>query len=151
MASLGRREFDHDGNNQIDSLDLAAFRVCYEGFGPYSPNDACAISDVDQDGDVDDDDLALFMTVYSGSQDDCNENTQNDATEIVSGAVNDCNLNGIPDECDSLFDEVSLFVQQLLIVEPGELTPVCPRFDANGDGMLDGQDVQPFTALLVMP
>jgi len=53
--------------------------------------------------------------------------------------------------CDGPFDEVSLFVQQLLSVSPGDLTPVCPRFDGNGDGQLDGRDVEPFTLLLITP
>ena len=147
LDSLGRREFDHNGNGNVDSFDLAVFRTC-EGGGPYSPDDPCAISDVDQDGDVDDDDFALFLTVYNGSQDDCNANLINDATDILNETVNDCNLNGVPDECDGPFDLLTLFVNQLLT---NEAVPACPLYDANNDGLLNGADIQPFVQGLIAP
>ncbi|MCP3981763.1 MAG: hypothetical protein GY716_20875 [bacterium] len=64
LGSLGRAEFDLDGDNDVDAADHAALLGCFTGPGSfYSPNDACAVSDVDQDGDVDDDDLAVFELV----------------------------------------------------------------------------------------
>ncbi|MCB9852736.1 MAG: VCBS repeat-containing protein [Phycisphaerales bacterium] len=149
MDSLGRREFDHNGDGAVTAFDLGVFRVCYETNDPFTADDACAVSDVDQDGDVDDDDLALLLTVYTGSQDDCNSNTINDAVEILTGAANDCNLNGVPDDCDAPFDLVAQFVQQLLLVSNVDLGPVCPLFDGNNDGLLDGRDVGPFTQQLI--
>ncbi len=147
LDSLGRREFDHDGNNIVGSFDLAVFRTC-QGGGPYSPDDPCAISDVDQDGDVDDDDFALFLTVYQGSQDDCNGNLVSDAIDIVDGTANDCNLNGIPDSCEGSFDVLATFINQLLI---DDVVPACPLYDANNDGKLNGADIQPFVSNLINP
>ncbi len=149
LDSLGRREFDHDGNGAITTYDLGVFQLCYAAGGPFDADDECAISDVDQDGDVDDDDLALFLTVYTGSQDDCDADLTNDAIQIATGAVNDCNLNGIPDDCDAPFDLIVEFVQQMLLTSPRGLLPVCPLFDGNDDGILDGRDVGPFTQQLL--
>ncbi|MCP3980253.1 MAG: hypothetical protein GY716_13190 [bacterium] len=61
LDSLGRAEFDADGDNDVDDDDLTAFQACFTGPGSfYTPEDPCAVSDVDQDGDVDDDDFQLF-------------------------------------------------------------------------------------------
>ena len=61
--SLGRAEFDHDGDGDIDLDDHAMFQACFTGPGSfYTADDPCAISDVDRDGDVDDDDFLLFDT-----------------------------------------------------------------------------------------
>jgi CxxC motif-containing protein (DUF1111 family) len=64
MDSLGRAEFDHDGDNDIDTADYnTAISACITGpgAGSVSPDDACAISDFDQDGDVDLRDMAMMQ------------------------------------------------------------------------------------------
>ena len=67
LDSLGRAEFDHDGDNDVDFDDLAAFEACRTGPGSfYTADDPCSISDADADGDVDDDDLENFL-VASGA------------------------------------------------------------------------------------
>ncbi len=150
LDSLGRREFDHDGDNDVDGADLASFTACYTGPGSfYTPDDACSISDVDQDGDVDDDDYALFLTVYTGSQDDCNANTVNDATDILVGTSGDCNLNGIPDECDPESTDVSLFAAQLIASSQSPQF-IC-MFDQDANNVLDGADIQSFVDNLLNP
>lgn len=150
LDSLGRREFDHDGDNDVDGADLAAFTDCYAGSnGTYTADDACAISDVDQDGDVDDDDYALFLTVYSGSQSDCNANSINDATDILVGTSRDCNQNGLPDECDPEPSDINLFVAQLIANSQNPLY-IC-MFDQNDSGTLDGLDIQLFVDALLAP
>jgi len=71
LDSLGRAEFDQDGDNDVDTADLAAFNACFSGPGSvYTPDDPCAISDVDQDGDVDDDDFDLFVAAAQGKAGD---------------------------------------------------------------------------------
>jgi CxxC motif-containing protein (DUF1111 family) len=61
MNSLGRREFDHDGDGDVDDGDFLAFIDCFTGPGSfYTPDDPCSISDTDQDGDLDNEDLALI-------------------------------------------------------------------------------------------
>jgi CxxC motif-containing protein (DUF1111 family) len=70
LDSLGRAEFDHDGDNDVDISDVTAMEACMNGpaSAPHSPDDACAISDFDQDGDVDLRDAAALQRAYSGSQ-----------------------------------------------------------------------------------
>lgn len=62
LDSLGRREFDMDGNDIIDEFDAAIALSCFtgDGAGTVSPDEVCAIADVDQDQDVDDNDLLLL-------------------------------------------------------------------------------------------
>ncbi|MCP3982050.1 MAG: hypothetical protein GY716_22320 [bacterium] len=68
LASLGRLEFDQDGDNDVDADDYLGFQSCFTGPGNfYNPNHECAVSDVDQDGDVDDDDFDLFLLVADGT------------------------------------------------------------------------------------
>ena len=69
MDSLGRAEFDATGDNNIDLTDYALFTDCLTGpgGGPYSPDDACSVSDIDQDGDVDLFDAANLMIAFTGS------------------------------------------------------------------------------------
>lgn len=150
LDSLGRREFDHDGDNDVDGADLGAFSNCYSGPGSfYTPDDVCSISDFDQDGDVDDDDFNVFLTVYTGSQGDCNSNTINDALDIVSGNSADCNLNGLPDECDPDTTNVGLFVAQVLSDSQSPLY-VC-MFDQDANAVLNGADIQGFVDGLIGP
>ena len=61
--------------------------------------DPCSVSDVDQDGDVDDDDFALLRVAY---QVDCNNNGRSDLTDLFLGTSLDSNANWIPDECDPI-------------------------------------------------
>ncbi|MFQ5411195.1 MAG: di-heme oxidoredictase family protein [Phycisphaerae bacterium] len=65
LDSLGRREFDHDGDNDVDANDQAQFIACYSGAVPaYTPDDACSISDVDQNGTVDCADWQVFEAAF---------------------------------------------------------------------------------------
>ncbi len=114
LQSLGRREFDADINNTIDLVDFLDFKACF-GAGGVTPDDACAIHDIDQDGDVDLDDFADFVTVYVGDLGDCNNNGTTDLEEILLGAA-DANNDGLLDDCQCLAD-------------------------LSGDGMVDSQDL----------
>jgi hypothetical protein len=63
----------------------------------------------------------------------CNANGVDDVEEIASGATVDCNLNEIPDECETAPLDLSLFGMELTL--PG--SPRQPRtadFDLNGFG-----------------
>lgn len=68
LDSLGRVEFDHDGDNDVDRNDYRAFEKCLTGTRALtlSPDDRCSISDVDQDGDVDLLDLATLQLAFTG-------------------------------------------------------------------------------------
>ncbi len=104
LASLGRREFNHadvqfDVNDrEVEMDDFLIFASCFGG-GPYTPDDLCAIDDVNQDDFVDEDDFEVFLTVYSGPQTDCNDNGVLDIIDIIIGDSEDLNADGLPDEC----------------------------------------------------
>ena len=105
LNSLGRAEFDTDGDNHIGlddfhgfGVDLGAFAPCF-GPGPYTADDPCAVHDVDQDGDVDLVDLDVMVTVFEDPLEDCNGNLILDLEDIVTGTSADVNSNGVPDSC----------------------------------------------------
>ncbi len=105
LDSLGRREFDATGDDDVELDDFVAFAACFTGPGSfYTPDDPCAISDIDQDGDVDLTDYSSFLAVYFGPYDDCNANGVLDLTDIITGGSLDDNANGIPDECETFGD-----------------------------------------------
>lgn len=114
LDSLGRREFDMVASlsDVIIMDDFIAFADCYTGSGvPYeadkgdNPMDhPCAVSDVDQDNDVDLDDFDSFMLSYSGPRRDCNGNDIVDLRDVLSGVSVDVNSNGIPDSCEPTCD-----------------------------------------------
>lgn len=143
LDSLGRAEFDADGNNSIDESDFADFVACFTGPTPtYTPDDACSVHDIDQDGDVDNDDYALFLQAYEPVQGDCNSNTVNDLTDILNATSLDCNANAVPDECDSQYTDIALFVAVMLGTNQDPAL-LC-MYDRNADSEVNGLDVQPF-------
>ncbi|MFO0974455.1 MAG: di-heme oxidoredictase family protein [Phycisphaerae bacterium] len=141
LDSLGRREFDADGDRDVDEADFASFHACY-GPGPYSPDSPCAVHDIDQDGDVDDDDFALFQTVYTGVNGDCNFNKQPDLVDILTAVSSDCDNNAVPDDCQPEYDSVSLFVA-VLTGHNNNATLHC-MYDRNHDTYVNGTDAQLF-------
>jgi hypothetical protein len=69
LDSLGRAEFDHEGDNDIDLPDFQTTHNCLTGPQPdpaIVPDEPCAISDVDQDGDVDLRDLHAHQRAMTG-------------------------------------------------------------------------------------
>ncbi|MBL8731119.1 MAG: hypothetical protein JNN13_01980 [Planctomycetes bacterium] len=96
LDSLGRAEFDWNGDNVLDQVDLAAFRDAMGG-GPFTADDPKAIFDIDQNGFVDSADLAAFATVYEV---DCNGSGGTDLADVLAGLAADSNGNYIPDVCE---------------------------------------------------
>jgi hypothetical protein len=96
LNSLGRVEFDSNGDSYLDRTDLAAFLIAQNG-GPYTPDAPEAVFDVNQDGSVDSLDLDVFATVYD---EDCNGNGINDLADVLTGGHDDANSNLVPDECE---------------------------------------------------
>ncbi len=98
LDSLGRAEFDSNGDNALDQIDLAAFRVARAGAGgPYTADSPQAVFDFNQDGFVNATDLTAFAQVYEV---DCNNNTVNDLQDVLAATSADANENLIPDECE---------------------------------------------------
>lgn len=160
LASLGRREFDHNRDDQVKINDFAAagiplpnggagsFKACFKG-GPYDADDPCAIHDVDMDTDVDLDDLEIFMSVYQGLRRDCNGNGILDFVDILQGTAADDDDDGILDECQPTCagdanGDAMVGIEEFMGVLgnwgdcPGGLEP-CP-FDLDGDNEVDIQD-----------
>jgi CxxC motif-containing protein (DUF1111 family) len=148
LDSLGRAEFDHTGDNVVNVNDLPIVTGCF-GPGPYTPNDPCAISDIDQDGDVDLTDITYFQEAYEGLNRDCNGNSTPDLVDIITATSSDCNANGRPDECDPESYDIDLFVGQLLATTQNP-TLVC-MFDQDDDDVLTGLDIQAFVDALINP
>ena len=69
LDSLGRVEFDQDGDNDVDLHDWSFFVGCSTrpAEGKYSPDDRCRMADIDGDGDVDLVDFAVLQQAFTGS------------------------------------------------------------------------------------
>lgn len=104
LDSLGRNEFDYDGDEDVDIDDFNTFKDCFVIDVVISPEDPCAIGDIDQDGDVDLDDANYFIQAYDGASLDCNENGVDDLLDILNGDGTDANGDGELDECACLGD-----------------------------------------------
>ncbi len=116
LDSLGRAEFDSNGDTVISEIDFRNFRDCFTGPGNFlTADDPCAIHDIDQDGDVDLGDFESLLLVYAGPLNDCDNSGDLDLREILLGA-SDCNDNLVPDSCD---------------IDDGTLA------DVNGNGVAD--------------
>ena len=73
LDSLGRAEFDYDGDDVIADEDFLTLISCYTGPGDHgvSPDEPCAIGDVNQDGAIDEADMAVFVIAYEGELQPC--------------------------------------------------------------------------------
>jgi len=101
LDSLGRVECDGDGDGDVDLGDFwspVGFIACM-GSG-VTPDDACAVHDVDADGDVDLDDAALFAAAFDGGPRDCDDNGVQDFVQIAADPSIDADQNGQIDACD---------------------------------------------------
>jgi CxxC motif-containing protein (DUF1111 family) len=83
LDSLGRREFDLDGNGLVNDADVLLIDDCVATGGPFTADDLCAIADVDQNGFIDVADLellnvALGVVDQNGDDEDEDEDSDND-------------------------------------------------------------------------
>lgn len=103
LASLGRREFDHvfSQGNTVDEHDFAVFQTCYHAPQPhsYTADSVCAVSDIDQDMDVDMIDFSVLAMVFNGPVQDCQCDGKLDLRQIITGSSMDADGNASPDEC----------------------------------------------------
>jgi CxxC motif-containing protein (DUF1111 family) len=70
MNSLGRLEFDHDGNNNVEAVDWVLFEFDGDFTGPgsfFTPDSPAAVADFDQDGDFDLKDFGVLQRAMTGS------------------------------------------------------------------------------------
>ena len=138
LDSLGKPEFDMNGDGAVAQQDIAGFVACFTGpGGTLTPDDPCSVSDIDQDGDVDLDDYAFFEQAFIGTIDDCDSNGTADVIDLINGAL-DCNSNGSPDSCD-IANLLSLDVNSNGIPDECEVFNF-ERGDCNADGSRDLSD-----------
>lgn len=140
LDTLGRLEFDDDGNGEIKYADFLGFQSCFGQTGVL-PAHACAEHDIDQDQDVDVDDFVHFLEVYEDPNRDCDGDGVTDLEEILLGAP-DADGNGIPDTCVACDGDLN----DDGTVDGADITSVLgawqtPDGDANGDGNTDGADI----------
>jgi serine protease AprX len=102
------------------------------------------------------------INAYAASQ-DCNGNGLPDLLDLTAHTSTDANANGVPDECEPMLGDmdcnyvvdlkdVAPFV--LALMSPAEYqnqfpTCVLQHADVNGDGLIDGRDIQSFVELLL--
>lgn len=101
LDSLGRDEFDFDGDRSITPFDLSQLAAC-RGRTGVSPDDPCAIGDVDRDGAIDGTDMqGMTLALARGGFDvlaDCDGDGIANVVEIFEGAP-DADFDGVPDDC----------------------------------------------------
>lgn len=151
LASLGRAEFDQDGDNDTELDDFFGLKACADEVDPIMPDAACAVHDIDQDTDVNFQDFESFMIVFDGARRDCNCNGVVDLADVFNDVAADADQDGVLDECnaDCLADidacDNAIGVSDLLALLAawgpceGGSTP-CPA-DVNGDSFVDVLDL----------
>ncbi len=98
MRRIRNGDMDQDLDTDFD--DFVIFSGCMTGPGEFDDLCECRFCDIEHDRDVDADDFSYFVRTYVGPEPDCNANTESDLYDIVNGTSFDCNVNGIPDDCD---------------------------------------------------
>jgi hypothetical protein len=150
LDSLGRAEFDADGDNSVLFSDFLHFRDCFTGpGGNVSPDDLCAVHDINQDGSIDETDFQYFLEAYDDVLVDCNGSGNPDIVDIILGNSTDNNGNGIPDECDANpydLDDNGIVNGADLAIMLGNWGPCTQPAhlcigDFNADGQVDGADL----------
>lgn len=71
LMSLGRAEFDADGDHDVDAIDWFFFESDSHFTGPgavFTPDHPAAVADFDQDGDFDMADFAVFQRAQTGDE-----------------------------------------------------------------------------------
>lgn len=143
VSRLGRIEFDYDGDEDVDMDDFEAFRQCFEEDNVITPDDACAIGDIDQDGDADLDDAAFLMEAFDVTPDDCNDNGTADLLEILEDSSLDDDADGVLDACVCIADingDGSVGGPDLAVILSAWGT-ANPSADLDGDGLVSGADL----------
>ncbi|MFM7481315.1 MAG: di-heme oxidoredictase family protein [Planctomycetota bacterium] len=142
LGSLGRREFDFDGDEHVNLADFFALQTCLAQ-GATNPNDDCAVGDIDQNGLVNAADVEMFIVAFDGEAEDCNNNGFADLRDIALGVSQDSNSDGVPDECTNCLADLD----RNGAIEGADLTLVLAGWgspgnsDVNGDGTTNGTDL----------
>ncbi|MFB3128548.1 MAG: hypothetical protein ACE1Y7_02465, partial [Lysobacteraceae bacterium] len=132
LDSLGRREFDADGENGVLVDDFTNMFLCSMIDVPITPDHECAVHDIDQNGIIDGSDFESFLLAFDGELFDCNCNGTNDLADIFFGQSSDGDGDGVPDECPPGDPPVCGQARTLVIKQGACPAPVNP----NGNGVV---------------
>lgn len=148
LKSLGQVEFDSDSDRDVELddfhgyVDTIGFRGCY-GLN-VTPDDPCAIHDVDQDGDIDLEDFDVFLMAFDDEVSDCNENGTSDMLDILLGEI-DADNDGIPDICQGCTGDLDgdnfLGVGEILAIIGAWGSCTNCAADINQDGFVNVADL----------
>ncbi len=133
LDSLGRAEFDFDGNDLINLVDFTAMMACVAQ-ATTNPDDACAIGDIDQNGVINVVDIDGFVAAYDADHSDCNKNGVADLKDIAMGTSTDTDGDAIPDECAACIADLD----NSGMVDALDLTPLVSNWGLAGSSDLDG-------------
>ena len=145
LDSLGRDEYDIDGNRAIDAVDLSMMASCRLQSGINADN-PCAIGDINQDGFVDSVDMQGFLLAAARDgvdvTGDCDSDGTVDFVEIFNGAP-DANFDGVPDNC---LPACPADLDHSGAVNGADLSMLLGGWgtatgDLNGDGVTGGADL----------
>lgn len=142
---------DLDGDGSVSGSDLGALLAAWG-----SP-----AADLDGDGTTAGSDLGALLAAWGACGPDCDDDGISDAAEIAAGA-SDCDVNGIPDECEALADcdgdgviDVCAILQGAVDDCDMNLVPDSCDFaaggDADGDGQLDACQLNGLTYAWSVP
>ena len=149
LGSLGRAEFDMNGDESVDLFDLPSVTGCFNGDGTdqYDANSPCAVADIDQDGDVDETDANWFAQALGAPFDtaDCDGDGVLDIVAIASGSAADTDGDGVPDTCsvcpgDFDGDGAVTFPDLVRVLSAWGACAVCPE-DLDGNGVVGFPDL----------
>jgi hypothetical protein len=143
LDSLGRDEYDIDGDRNITMEDFATFVDC-QGI-TFNADSPCAIGDIDQNGVINSTDMQGFLLAAARDGLDTSLDCDNDGTvdlvEIFNGSP-DRNLDGVPDDCAACpadFDgDGSVLAGDLAALLSGWGGSA---FDLDGDGITGAGDL----------
>jgi CxxC motif-containing protein (DUF1111 family) len=96
LDSLGRREFDMNGDGLVTDADVLLVDDCAATGGPFTADDLCAIADPNQSGFVDAADLALFNVALGLLDADEDEDEDGDSEGSSSDDDDDSGDDGMP-------------------------------------------------------
>ena len=149
LGSLGRAEFDMNGDESVDLFDLPSVTGCFNGDGTdqYDADSPCAVADIDQDGDVDETDANWFAQALGAPFDtaDCDGDGVLDIVAIVSGSAADADGDGVPDACsicpgDFDGDGAVTFPDLVRVLSAWGACAACPE-DLDGNGVVGFPDL----------
>ena len=149
LNSLGRAQFDGDGNDVVDLVDLHeaenALIPCSMVDAIIGPDDPCAVHDIDIDGSITSLDVAMYVQAIGDLAIDCDGDQVIDVMQIFLDPFLDADQDGLLDSCTSCPGDTNgnglVDTNDILVVLSDWGTcQNCPG-DVNGDGMVGVDDI----------